>query len=424
MIGGIKDEGLRVLLGPTTEFHKGVHGSLLDRPPSGVRYRMTPEHETLFLSHRASLGSAKFDPLQHPALTETVSFGSAAAEADLAHSSRLPVSDPGLSFVVDADCLLFTLQCGNAYAVANRALPDERARLERAFSMANLYSDPRCEGILLHTQHAVDVLTDYLCHVLDDRRVLESILSKLDVVYPTIPAVRQLSVRPPTATLSILVAGQTSAGKGMDFALEILDRLADEDVSFKATLVAPQHVHGKVRRATIEEMVPMDRTSFLAMLPRFDVLLMPTEGEGYGMLLVEAMAAGVVPVTSTGPNVRHARELLGGEPGAHLIERRQPTSDQIYQYLCILRSLADSRDLRERSRAAAWRRASSGLLAVEKRDVKLKDHYAAAARVTREIRGTGRRVQVVCNAEFSVPAVEWLAKLHTARAGRSKRLFL
>jgi glycosyltransferase involved in cell wall biosynthesis len=155
-----------------------------------------------------------------------------------------------------------------------------------------------------------------------------------------------------------LFAGAPIARKGFDLLVEALRGLVEEEVRFELRLVGPRG-----EQSHLVESLPSDRWSAAGRLSQrglatelamADCLVLPSRNDSYGMVVAEALAAGVPVVVSS---MVGARELVSegiegwvvpaGESAA-LAKRLRYCAENVGD----LRSRAAA--CRERARSATW----------------------------------------------------------------------
>lgn len=162
--------------------------------------------------------------------------------------------------------------------------------------------------------------------------------------------------------MRILYAGHFLSLKGMDFGLRAFGRLAQENPDVSLTMLGQGPCEARWRaladRSSMAEKVTwlkqMSRAEFMQRLPNYDVLLFPSLHDSGGMVVLEAMAAGVpvVCLDYGGPGV-----LVDASCGFKIAAR---TPDEAVEGLCgALTTLANDPALRERLGQAAHARAAA-----------------------------------------------------------------
>lgn len=166
-------------------------------------------------------------------------------------------------------------------------------------------------------------------------------------------AARRQGERASDAPLRVIQVGEVSTKKGIRLWPEILARFGDRPI--EVTLVGDGPLGGEAR--AMAKTLPItvagyvgDRDRLAAMLAAHDVLLVPSQRtprweELFGMVVVEAQAAGVVPIASAhvGP-----RQLIEDGVDGFLLEE-----DDLDGFAARLTRLAEQPDVLARMREAA-----------------------------------------------------------------------
>ncbi|MFI6150486.1 glycosyltransferase family 4 protein [Streptomyces sp. NPDC051109] len=372
---------MKVLLGPAHELHDGVHGSLLESPPTGTTY-VQARYTLRFRPDRSACRA--FSPLHDAAVAEWVRFDGLPADVDVVHSSRLP-TETARPWVVDADCLLMPLQAGRFFTLgaASRGtslVPDSEAMFRREAAMAARYASRRCARILFRTEYARRACLEHLAARGHRPEVIERLSSKSEVVYPAVPALP--AVRRAERAVTVLYMGRTAQDKGAPVAVEVFGHLRarhGEAVRLVFLGPCPEPAASRLLAAGVELLATLPRPAYLEQLRRADIFLSPTSFESFGMGLVEAAAAGLAIVCSAGPGMEHIGELFTPGDNALFVSNAKPAAQRTKGFAAAVSALIDDESLRRRLAVNNRALTSSGRLSLRQRDERLGDAYAHAA---------------------------------------------
>jgi glycosyltransferase involved in cell wall biosynthesis len=113
---------------------------------------------------------------------------------------------------------------------------------------------------------------------------------------------------PHLGPLRLLFLGRLDRAKGV-FDLPVIDvLLVQRGVDARWTIIGAGPAEAEVRTAwardaSLEWLGQLSSREVLERLPDFDVLVLPTHAEGLPLVIVEAMAAGVVPIATDLPSI-------------------------------------------------------------------------------------------------------------------------
>lgn len=273
---------LPVVLAPRSQLHVGVHGSLINDPPPGIRY-IDSRSERCFL---LPPGPGPLDPFARLSISESTGVTHAPVPWFIVHSAQLPVHT-AVGWVVDSDELLSALECGIPFAVGRGGVGgakrpvDSQARRQRIRIMLSHYLDPHCTGILLRTEYARRRLFRRLEEAaVTSSECLEQLQARTRVVYP---AVRPCAPQSVAELIRILYMGRTR-DKGGDLATRIFNQLASSQVHrLELHFVGPVAQHSCLHPA-VRHYDVMGRSDYLQLLSRCHIFFSPTEFEGFGWL--------------------------------------------------------------------------------------------------------------------------------------------
>ena len=175
---------------------------------------------------------------------------------------------------------------------------------------------------------------------------------------------------------NLLCVGTLESRKGQLFLIESMPRILKEFPNTKLLLTGRTYVqyqrdYLRTLKLHIAKLNLKDKVVFLDDVPKSDLIqlyllsslfILPTDAEMFGLVFLEAMAAGL-PIIST--NKPHVREVLGNGEAGILVEREQKSIEN-----AILRLLGDS--------ALRRRLGSNGKKVVEQRyrlDKVIQQHW-------------------------------------------------
>lgn len=414
---------LRVILGPSAELHRGIHGQLIESPPAGVTY-LLPDHR-----HQYMFPAGSSDPFADFAVSETIEYALPSDRRVIVHSSRAPVFNP-IPWIAEADCLLATLNCGTAFAMGKggQTPADPQLIRLRQSTMLFHYLNDHCMGVLFYTDHA----KKNLLGLVEDRQLLappdfRRLVEKCDVLRPTVPSP---ALSPRNLAPTIVYMGRFSEGKGADVALEVFRRLsARYRERIRLVFVGPLPPSVASVPAGIICHPILKRAAYLDLLRGAHIYLSPTESESYGFALLEAASHGLALVTSRGKGMEHIEEQFEDGKNALFVSTEATFADKLDAYEQRVRALID-----DPGRLLSMSRHNidlfrTGMLSLEAHDRKLSEHYArmsdrigdAANRDTVAARSTALAAEHGLS-RVTLDAAEWNRRQAQQVRGRSRVL--
>jgi glycosyltransferase involved in cell wall biosynthesis len=185
--------------------------------------------------------------------------------------------------------------------------------------------------------------------------------------------------RPDRGPLRIAYAGRLEQGQKRVLDLPpILARLHEAGVAAELTIAGDGIDRAALREAfrslpatSVRWLGTVSNDAVVALLAESDALLLPSQFEGLPLTLLEAMAAGCVPVVS---DIRSGVPLLVDDGVTGF---RVPVGD-VGSFAARLTTLARDRILLARLSRAAWRRVHEGGYSIEAVGVRYQDLFARA----------------------------------------------
>ncbi len=201
---------------------------------------------------------------------------------------------------------LAVCELATAHVVQARKILAEEARLqpEWADSIDNLYFPAAYEKRLEEEPHRADIVisaSDFTTRTLTDSGIAAEKIRKLSLGFeaahiPFSTEARNFEERP----LRLLYAGTLTQRKGLSYLLEAAESWAGGK-EVELHLVGGIQGSGKAfekRRQLVHYRPAVSQAEMFQLYTEFDALILPTLFEGFGLVLVEAMAAGL-PVIAT-----------------------------------------------------------------------------------------------------------------------------
>jgi glycosyltransferase involved in cell wall biosynthesis len=406
---------MKIVLGPTSECHTGVHAGLLEWPPSGVCYRAaTSLHHFVWRDHDVQA------PIRGSDIGEFVTFVNAPDAP--AHSARWPVV-ARRSWATDMDDFLYPIIAGRygftaAFTAAEAWLSTRSARYAnllacRITNMTWALMHDSCKGVLLRSRREHTRVSTWLRQLLPPEQA-ESLLAKLHIVYPACPPVGAAVVQrkwDKVSPIRVVFCGRHFEVKNGALALRVMRRLLDATTEVHCT-----YIGAVPDSALLEGLDPqrfdyfaqLSRSSVLDVLARSHVLFHPSKFESLGVVFIEAAAAGVAVVTACGEGMSHLPELFEQDFGAAVIDRRRvKPEDEEDAFLTELLTLVRSEETARRHGRSNHDRSIRGATSISNRNRTLTHVYetmrerpAAAGLTLDELPRAGASVLTVSEPEL------------------------
>ena len=277
------------------------------------------------------------------------------------HESLLAAKESGMLAV----CELAT-----AHVVSSKRILAEEARLhpEWANSMDNLYFPPAYEKRLEEEPHRADFVvsaSDFTTQTLVESGVPPGKIVKLPLGFelnhiPWSEEDRDFENRP----LRLLYAGTITQRKGVSYLLEAAESWAGKgeiELHMMGGIQGSGEAFAK-RKHLCHYHPPVSQAELFSRYREYDALILPTLFEGFGLVIVEAMAAGL-PVIATPHSM--APDVVEDGVNGWIIPVRSPEAIQIRVEELRNLSSAKYRKMRQSARKSAlgftWERFAGNL---------------------------------------------------------------
>lgn len=372
--------GRRVLLGPRAMLHNGIHGSLMERPPTGVEYAVSPGRHRLVLRDECQ---SIFDGLPR---MEASDFGKG---DETCHAVYWPVVGRR-RWITETDDIAYSVICGH-YGFTDEFMTRQARPATRSESFATdlrlrtdaiiqAYAHPSCAGLLLSTTRDLDLLTGWLERA---GEAGERVLRKTFVCPPAVPvAPRELVLRKwaSVSPFNILFCGRWFESKNGALALDVFRACARVHPDLTLTYIGP------IPQAALDgllgvgpqfrHLTRVSRAEVLQTIERSHVLLHPSLAESVGMILLEAAAYGAAILTTRGGDMSQTSEWFPRET-ARLVSLSTDGTLSRAWFLDALATLCANRDAARRMAMAAYDATACGPRSVDARDRTLLALYNA-----------------------------------------------
>lgn len=410
----------QVVIGPRVCLHTGIHGALLQCPPSGVDYIVKDATHSFVLP---SLSDTLFTA---QAALECVDFGE---EHRVVHSAFWPVLNARHwttetdDFGVHVFCSLYAYNPDFIAREARRATRSDRFARQVAVRLENMltaFAHESCKGILVNTAHERRRTFAYLRDC-GDPRLGDAVAKKVDVLYPAaisrpIHVVEGKWAR--SGPLTIAFCGRGFEEKRGAVALRAMARVLDEVAGTICIYIGdiPENVRTEHRQvlARIRHYPLLRRDEVLARFDEAHVLLHPGISESVGAVFIEAAAAGMAVITARGFGYEHIHEWFESG-GAVLVDRDTvPPTEEEHAFTSALLSLAGNPTAARAHGLHSYRVATEGCLSIKRRDEVLASVYAL---------GESDRGQPLTLANFARNPGDHLLQLSSAEMVDARRSY-
>jgi glycosyltransferase involved in cell wall biosynthesis len=369
------------------ELHVGIHGSLLQSPPPHVVFqRCHAAHLFLFPAESGKFSGRS--PLTSPHWGEFVRINA----SGIIHTARWPALGV-CSWVTDMDDFGYPVLAGRyAYSSDFRKAFRETWGAElaehirrRAVCMLTAYAHPSCAAILFRTQRAVKIAQEWILR-LGVGEIGEEFLRKTEVVYPAqkISSFEHLKEKwLPRSRLRIVFCGRDYMTKNGALATKIFAKLATRypNNEFLYVGALPPEAEGESLRFPVNFLRLGERShgEVLDLLRQSHVLFHPAHTESFGMIFLEAAAAGLAIVCAGGAGTSHLSEFLSPSGIASLDADNLLPAEELDKFTAVLESVLNDFAKAKSMALSNYEMAAHGEISIERRNRQLTDIYDRAA---------------------------------------------
>jgi glycosyltransferase involved in cell wall biosynthesis len=286
-----------LLVGPSQEGGEGVYvKEVFENPPDGVQYSLTQKFHHGSQGANCNVGQEiLLNRLVHPFLRYTFGFRvlSVSSEIDIVHVHSHPTRVDGKARAP------VVMSAGSSHYIYVRDYEKwSERKIRRRYRLARaIYRTLRIYDELLHSEHVTRIYTFsnwardiYLRHGIPR--------NKVDVIYPgfAVPVLARRAKEP--GRTRFLFVGREFLRKGGPLVVAAFARLRRQRKDVSLGLVT-RDVDLVLRSEGVEVFPFASRERLYdTIYPAADVFVMPTEAEGWGFTVAEAMSFGL-PVIST-----------------------------------------------------------------------------------------------------------------------------
>lgn len=372
-----------IALIPRIDLHTGYHGAIINDPPHGCEF-VVADVEHVFL-----LDNDDRSPYESPHFGE---FLQAPSPDEIVHTARWPVLG-ARRWVTDTDDLLYPIMCGrSAYDPDFRSLlrtgdSEFRSKLQRrSRNMISAYMHSSCRAILLRGQPRLSFETakewfEFLSLAQEGRELLE----KVTVVRPAQKAAcreiverKWMSGRP----FRVLFCGRDFEVKNGLLTLQLMSRLRATFPQAECVYVGPipsdvvgAYPHLMQNLLHFEEL---DHISTLEAMREAHVLVHPSHFDSIGIVMLEAMGAGMAVIAARGKGIDYVDDLFGSG-GALLVDRdKVPFEQEFAAFETFLLSLAARPELAHAMGIRNYALVSEGDYSISRQNRILSEVYCLA----------------------------------------------
>ena len=386
----IANADLEVVIGPAVDLHVGIHGALLASPPTGISYaRRGGTHVFLFPQ-----GSAYPDVFETPHWGELVAFSGA---APLVHTAAWPALN-ARAWVVDMDDFGYPVLGGRAFCSRDfrqqyrqevgkpGGPPADHAIHLRLSRMLRAYAHPSCRAILFWTKYGLDRAAQMISD-LDAGADGQTFLQKARVLGPAMPP-----LSPPRLgakwqgepRMNVLFCGVGWQLKNGPLAIRVMAKLAAKHPAARfiyAGDTPPEYRDDHRRRALPPNLRLLGQVPHEHVKTLFEgahILFHPSKSESFGMVLLEAAAAGLAIVCARGRGMEHLDEILDARGAATFDRGVVPAADEEDIFTTLLDGLLTDRQAARAMGMWNHARVETSMLSTVNRNAALASVYHRA----------------------------------------------
>lgn len=346
-----------VKLGNYYDLHTGYHDIFLNHPN---RYFVFQAAKPKVLCGLLREGKKDFHPTEYPFYFELHQYP---ADSGFIQSTFFPVSNR-VPWVVDMDdiCVPFY---GNTYINRNltrrlrREYHNDPLYKRTILTRLSLYSSSYCKGILFWSMDGIKgALSCFKDFDIYNTPEVREFLQKVILAYPVVkPFIKRVKLNRPR---TVLFMARGFEDKGGNIALAAFKKLRKHDPRIRLIYCGPISNKYKKCYADLLEQITyfpeVIHEEALLLLKKSDIFIFPTQFESFGITLIEAMAAGCIPLSYSGKDLEVIKEIIENGRTGVLLRKNEGGIDETKEaqrfFKKIIWLLSDDKKLRGMKRRA------------------------------------------------------------------------
>lgn len=291
---------MKIIYDPKKHFHYGFHKPMIEHPPDNWKFFKG----SINFFFKKEMMSPKEDKLSK----EVLMIGNMEGSGDLIFSPHTLLVNSD-SWIVDVEHVDWFFMNSYLDVSEDQFIFDWKVRIAKKMLESN-----SCKKILCRSKFAITSVNKLFCS--------EKIAKKCILFYPVQP-IRPLTINnEKTINLGIVISSYADYyRKGGDVAIRILSTLRKKH-KFLQLIYVGQLPHSNIfydpkKNSGLIHFSNLSHKKIInKILPKIDILLLPSRSETFGTIALEAMSYGKSVVTNVGQHVFGLSEIIkDGESG-------------------------------------------------------------------------------------------------------------